>query len=724
MVLKLPENFYKLLDLSKDVDNVTVNNVLMLLEDNTIPFIARYRKNLVDYLNEVDLKVIQDSYNNYENLLKRKNSILKSLKLKELLTSNLENAINDCKNLKELELIYEPYKVKKSRKIEKAFECGIYDEVTKNVVKKVHSKKLSKSFNYNKFINNLSEKSDLSIDETNDLVLEVLKDDIVKNTKVRKDLLNYYTEKCFIVSKVLDISKDTKSRFKNYYNYREEIINLKSHRYFALLKGEKEGVLKIKYEIERNGVIDCISESYFGNLSNCPDFLLTSVKSSFSSRLKSSMENEINNNLKSLSDLSSVKVFERNLENLLLKKPVRDKIILSIDPGFTSGCKWCVLDSFGNLLDYGVINPHKNSLKYSESKDVLLNLYNTYEYNLICLGNGTASKETEFLLIDFLKENVLIDKVNYLIVNESGASVYSGSAEARREFGDLNIEYRSAINLGRRVIDPLSELVKVDVRSLGVGEYQHFVDSGLLIDSLSFVINRVVNNVGIDLNTASVSLLKNVSGLNEKLSLNIVNYRLENGSFDCIIDLLKVKGIGAKVFEQCSGFLRIYDGSERFDMTSIHPENYKYLKVLYKELNLNLDLIGSLVLGSDISNLNLDLKCLNESDYNLFVESLYLSRDNGLIESRVDFSPFNRNIEDLKVFDIVRGEVRSVVSFGAFIEIGLKNDGFLHISDFGVKGFIKDPLDYLNVGEIHNFIIKSIDIENNKVNLKLCSKLS
>ena len=245
-------------------------------------------------------------------------------------------------------------------------EVGIYDEVSRNVVKKIQNKKLSKSFNYNKFVKSLSEKSNLSVDETTDLVKEVVKDDIVKNAEVRKDLLTYYSDKCFIVSKVLDISKDNKGRFKNYYDYREEISKIKSHRYFALLKGEKEGVLKLKYEIERNGVVNCIVESYFGDITNCPDFLLDSIKSSLSSRLKSSMENEINSNLKSTSDLSSVKVFERNLENLLLKKPIRDKMILSIDPGFVSGCKWCILDNLGNLLEYGEIKIFGKNYKKEE----------------------------------------------------------------------------------------------------------------------------------------------------------------------------------------------------------------------------------------------------------------------------------------------------------------------------------------------------------------------
>lgn len=686
-----------------------IKEVINLYEEgNTIPFMARYRKELTGNKDEVVLKEIIDLYESEKALESRKESVKKILKEQDNLTSKLEAELNNALSLKEVETIYSPYKVKKSRKIEKALSIGLDKSLNKELLK---GEILSNDEKLEKYIEKQFNKNTVEFkdkDEVKELVKELVKEDIVKNNEVRKEIKKLYEEKSFIVTKLKDKEKDKDGKYEIYYNYREEVNKIKGHRLLAIEKAEKDGVIKVSYEIDRDGVIETIENKHFNKkIEN--SLIKEALKESYTKRLKVSLESELEGELKEKSDNEAIKIFEKNLERLLMMAPIKNKRILSLDPAYRTGCKLAILDENGNLLGVDVIYPHEPKNLWVESKNKLINLINKYKLDLICVGNGTASRESETLVRELIKESKI--NINYIIVNESGASVYSASEEARREFGNLPVEQRSAISLGRRVLDPLSELVKIDPKSIGVGQYQHLVNEKDLSNSLDFVVERVVNKVGVDLNTASSSLLQYVSGLNKTIAENIVNYREENGGFKERKELLKVPKLGKKTYEQCAGFLRIYDGKNKLDGTGIHPEDYKLVKELMKKYNIDKKDIGN-------GNMSLLENMDNEKEKYLLEELLKEKRDIredfGIIQSEGRM----KDIEDLKEGNKIEGEVRSVVSFGAFVDIGLKNDAFIHISKLSNK-FITNPLEILNVGDIKEFKILEIDKEKNKVSLTL-----
>ena len=690
--------------------------VKLIDEGNTIPFIARYRKEATGNLDDAELRKLFDRLTYLRNLNERIETVLKSIEEQGKLTDELKNQIENVKTLAELEDLYRPYKPKKKTRGSIAKEKGL-EPLAEIILKENTSLNLYEEAK--KYIN--EEKKVLTIDDAingaKDIVCEVISDDPL----IRKFIKELIEKKGSISSK--EIKKDEKDTYKIYADYTESVSSIKPHRYLAINRGENEKCLKVSVVYDEDEVITYIRKRY-NEKKEFFDIYTEIIADSLKRLIKPSVENEIRNDLFDKASEQSFEVFKKNLKSLLMYPPLKNKDILGFDPGFRTGCKYALIDKLGNPNKkvIGVSHITSNSKEeVEEAKKRLLPILKNNHIDYIALGNGTASRESEAILSSLIKENNLPIKI--YIVNESGASVYSASKLGEEEFPDLPVEKRSAISLARRLMDPLSELVKIDPKAIGVGQYQHDLDQKRLGEVLEGVVEDCVNNVGVNLNTASVSLLKYVSGINKTIAQNIYDYREKNGEFKNREELKKVPKLGEKAFEQCAGFLRIVDGEEPLDNTGVHPESYKYAKEIIKETKIDLK-------NDDEDTLKLKLSLFNEDKFPYKKELGLLTLKDIIKELEkpgrdirddvkiVELDNNVKSIEDLKVGMILTGTVRNIADFGAFVDINVHQDGLVHISEIANK-FIRHPSEVLAINDIVKVKVISVDPLTKRIGLSI-----
>lgn len=700
-----------------------VTNVLNLLEEgNTIAFIARYRKELTNSLDEVAIKLIQDEFNYLKSLEERKEEVIRLISEKGLLTDDLKADILKQDKLQRVEDLYRPFKEKKRTKATIAKEKGL-ENLAKYILKLPKSlSELNKEAR--KYINN--EKEVNNEEEAIRFALDIIAENISDNAKYREYVLEN-TKKFGQITSSLKKGgeeKDENSTYKNYYEYGERVSKIASHRILALNRAEKEGIIRVSIDNDKERLCQYILRGITRNRdTEIAKILFECIEDSMKRLIYPSIEREIRSDLTKKAEEDSVVIFSENLKQLLMQSPLKNKKVLGIDPAFRTGCKMAVVDEYGNFIDKMVIYPHKPASieKQEKSKKDLIKFITKHNINLIAIGNGTASRETEKFVVENLKEAGL--KIDYIIVNEAGASVYSASEVAREEFPDFNVEERSAVSIARRIQDPLSELVKIDPKSIGVGQYQHDITPKYLEKELTFVVETAVNKVGVNINTASVSLLSYVSGVNKQIAKNIVAYRQENGKIETIKEISKVPRLGKKTYEQCVGFLRIPDSKNIFDATGIHPESYKAAENLLKELNLTTKEVGTEEFSTKIEEI--DKKNIAEK-IGVGMETLEdIIKDlkQPLRDERENFSkPLLKSdiltLDDLSIGMKLSGTIRNITQFGAFVDIGLKQDAMIHISKIS-KNYIKNPLDVLSVGQIVDVYVIDVEKDRSRVGLAM-----
>ena len=693
-----------------------VEVVLTLLsEGNTIPFIARYRKEATGALDEEEIRKINEVYEYQVNLLKRKEDVIRLIDEKGLLTEELKNEILNASKLVEVEDLYRPYKEKKKTKATEAIKNGL--EPLADIFMKFPDFGTLDSICQNFLTEQVKTVAD-AVQGAKYIIAERISDD----AKYRKAIRDYVYHNGVLISKKKKNAEDEKGVYEMYYDYSEKVSRMKPHRVLAVNRGEKEGVLSVSLDVNQEDITSYLERKIIKNpKSFVVDEIKDAIKDSLKRLIYPSVEREIRADLKEVGEEDAIQNFSHNVEHLLLTPPMKEKVVMGFDPAFRTGCKLAVLDGTGKVLDIAVIYPTEPHNDFEGSKKVLLDLIDCYQVDVIAIGNGTASRESEAFVAACIKEAKR--KVEYIIVSEAGASVYSASPLAISEFPDLTVEKRSAISIGRRLQDALSELVKIDPKSIGVGLYQHDVQQKRLDESLDFVVTKTVNRVGVNINTASSSLLKYVSGLTKKAIDAILAYRDQFGKFLNRDEVKKVKGITPKVYEQAIGFLRIEGGNHPLDRTSIHPDNYKQAESILKELGFSANDIGTDALKN----------ALKDFDYNSYMEKLGIDRYTlediikAFLEPNRDPrddmpKPLLRadilHLEDLHVGEKLQGTVRNVVDFGAFIDVGLHDDGLVHISKIS-KSYIKHPSDILSVGDIVDCYVIGIDLKKQKLSLSL-----
>lgn len=697
-----------------NIKNKQVETVLTLLsEGNTIPFIARYRKEATGALDEEVIRSINEVYLYQVNLLKRKEDVIRLIDEKGLLTEELRNSIMGCTKLVDVEDLYRPYKEKKKTKATEAIANGL-EPFSKTIFSFA-------DIDINKEASKYLTDKVLTIEDAITGAKYIIAEIISDNAEYRKEIRRRTYRDGMVVSKLKKNAKDDNKVYEMYYDFAERVNRIKPHRILAINRGENEGVLNVAIEIDEDSILKYLEEKVIKKDNSCGFLVKEAIEDSYKRLIKPSIEREIRAMLKDDGEDSAIENFSKNVESLLLTPPMKEKVVMGYDPAFRTGCKLAVVDSTGKPLNISVIYPTEPHNKIEESKKIVLDLIDKYNVDIIAIGNGTASRESEKFIADTIKDAKR--KVEYVIVNEAGASVYSASPLAIEEFPDLTVEKRSAISIARRLQDSLAELVKIDPKSIGVGLYQHDVTPKKLDESLDFVVTKAVNQVGVNINTASKSLLTYVSGMNKKAIDAIISQRNKNGKITSREEIKKIKGVSPKVYEQSIGFMRILDGDNPLDRTSIHPESYKDTELLLKSLNLSKEDIGS-------DKLN---EVLKDFDINKYCEELKIDKYT-LTDIVQDLTKPNRDprdnmpqpllrgdilhIEDLKIGTKLQGTVRNVVDFGVFIDIGLHNDGLAHISKLTNK-YIKHPSEVVNVGDIVDCYVTDISIEKEKVSLSL-----
>lgn len=698
-----------------NVKPIQVEAVLKLLEDgNTIPFIARYRKEATGALDEEQIRAINEKYEYQVNLLKRKEDVIRLIDEKGLMTDELKQQIMNASKLVEVEDLYRPYKEKKKTKATDAINNGL-----EPLAKKMMSFPVNGSLDglANPYLTDKVKTVDEAIMGAKYIIAEWISD----NAYFRKWIRNYIYKNGILTTKVKKDAEDENKTYDMYYNYNEKVREIKPHRILAINRAENEKVITVNIDADTTDIINFLNSK---NIKDEKSFVTDSVKDAiidaYKRLIEPSIEREIRSDLTEKAEVVAIDNFGKNLERLLLQPPMKEKRVLGLDPAYRTGCKLAVLDPTGQSLEIAVIYPHEPVKKYDEAKKITLDLIEKYNIDIIAIGNGTASRESEAFAVDVIKDAK--HKVEYLIVNEAGASVYSASKLAIEEFPDLTVEKRSAISIGRRLQDPLSELVKIDPESIGVGLYQHDVSNKKLKESLDFVVSSAVNKVGVNINTASPSLFKYVSGITKKNIDKIIEYRNKKR----ITNRNEVKKLlSDKTYEQSIGFLRINDGDNPLDMTGIHPESYDITLKLLNMLDLSLNDLGTEKL---ISKLDINTKeyadKLQTDTYTLedIIESLKKpNRDPRDEMPKPILKSDILHIEDLKVGMKLQGTVRNVVDFGVFIDIGLKNDGLAHISKLTNK-YIKHPMEVVNVGDIVDCYVDEVNLDKNKVSLSLLER--
>ena len=700
------------------ITKVQIEAVLNLLADGaTIPFIARYRKEKTGSLDEVQIKNIQDRYQYLENLQKRKEEIIENISNQGKLTEELRAEILAANVLQKLEDLYRPYKQKKRTKATIAKENGLEplsEAVFQNQDQAVLEKMAQLSTN----------EAVPTLDDVWNGVHEILAEKIADEAKYREWIRNFTYKNGQYTCQVKDESLDERKVYEIYYEFTQPIKSMVSHRILATNRGEKEGVLKVNLEVDTNKIHEYLAKHIIPKKANelVVEKLTTAYEDAYKRFIQPAIEREIRNELTEKADEQAIEVFGENLRNLLLQSPLKGKVVMGFDPAYRTGCKLAIMDPTGKVLAIDVIYATMGSEKQlKEAAKKFIQLIEDYQVEMVAIGNGTASRESEQFVAEQLKK--INRKVYYIIVNEAGASVYSASEVARAEFPDLQVEQRSAVSIGRRLQDPLAELVKIDPKAVGVGQYQHDVSQKQLAQQLDFVVETVVNQVGVNVNTASSQLLARIAGLNKTTAQNIVNYREENGAFSQRNQLKKVPRLGPKAFEQAIGFLRIPNGKNILDNTPIHPESYQATKDLLDALNINLTMLDTPEAKSQLQNINIkqlsEKLAIGRETLQDIIDSL-LKPGRDLREDMP--APILRSdvlsIEDLKVGMKLQGTVRNVIDFGAFVDIGVKQDGLVHISKLSDR-FVKHPSEVVAVGDIVQVWITSVDTQKGRIGLSM-----
>lgn len=688
--------------------------VLQLLsEGNTIPFIARYRKEATGALDEEQIRSINTVYEYQVNLLKRKEDVIRLIDEKGMLTEELKTSILACQKLVDVEDIYRPYKEKKKTKATEAIANGL-EQLSKIIFSfsDIDIKNEAK-----KYLNDKVKTVDEAIEGAKYIIAEIISD----NAKYRKNIRRMTYKNGVIISKVKKNAEDENKTYEMYYDFTEKVSFIKPHRVLALNRGENEKVLTVSIDINEDEILNYLYKEVIKKDNYAGKLVKEAIEDSYKRLIKPSIEREIRSDLSEVAEDRAIENFSKNLENLLLTPPIKGHVVMGYDPGFRTGCKLAVVDATGKPLNISVIYPTEPNNKIEESKKIVLDLIDKYDVDIIAIGNGTASRESEKFIADTIKDAK--KKVEYIIVSEAGASVYSASELAIKEFPELTVEKRSAISIARRLQDALAELVKIDPKSIGVGLYQHDVTPKKLDESLDFVVTKTVNQVGVNINTASSSLLSYVSGMNKKAIEAILNERDLKGRFNNREEIKNIKGITPKIYEQAIGFIRILDGDNPLDKTSIHPDTYKETEKLLKSINLSSNDIGTSKLEESLKDFDINKYCeeLKIDKYTLTDIVNDLVKPNR--DPRDDMPrPILRDdvlkIEDLKIGDKLQGTVRNVVDFGAFIDIGLHNDGLAHISKLS-REYVKNPSDVVSVGDIVDCYVCDISLEKEKVSLSL-----
>ena len=709
----------KNISIELNVSENQINSTLKMLEEgNTIPFIARYRKEKTGGLTEEQIKVIGDAYDYQVNLLKRKEDVIRLIDEKGLLTDELKSEIMKASKLVEVEDLYRPYKEKKKTKATEAIKNGL-----EPLAKMIMSCPLKGNIfdMAEKFINEKVETKEKAIEGAKYIIAEWISDNASFRKYIRGNMYNYG----ILITKLKKDAKDENKTYEMYYDYSEKVSKIKPHRILAVNRAEKEDVITVKIDVNDEKIIEFLEKKNIkNNDSFCAPYIKEAIEDSYKRLIFPSVQREIRSDLTLKAMDSAIDNFGKNLESLLLTPPMKEKVVLAFDPGFVNGCKIAVVDKTGNYLDSCVIKPFLNNIKEEQLKDCktkILILIKKYNVDIIAIGNGTASRESEKFCADLIKEYNLPCK--YVIVSEAGASIYSASPVAIEEFPDLAVEKRSAVSIGRRLQDPLSELVKVPPEGIGVGLYQHDVAGKKLSESLDFVVSKAVNSVGVNVNTASSSLLKYVSGIKKNNIDKIISYRMEHGKINSRQELKKKKILSDKVYEQAIGFLRITEGDNILDETGIHPESYDIANSLLKDLGLTLNDIGKDKLINKMNDIDIKSYAdkLNTDIYTLEDVVNNLKKPNRDPRDEMP-QPILKSdilsIDDLKLGMKLQGTVRNVIDFGAFIDIGLHNDGLVHISKIS-NDYIKHPSDVLSVGDIVDCYVIDINKDKEKVSLSL-----
>ncbi|MBE6184327.1 Tex family protein [Heyndrickxia ginsengihumi] len=698
-----------------------VQNVINLLEDgNTVPFIARYRKEMTGALDEVQIRDIMERWHYLQNLEQRKEEVLRLIDEQGKLTEELHQKIVHADKLQLVEDLYRPYKQKRRTKATVAKEKGLEPlaqwlltfPMGEDIVSKAQS-----FISEEKEVHTIEE----ALQGAKDIIAEMISDE----PKYRGWIRNETFKIGLITSAVKNEEKDEKKIYEMYYEYEEPVRKIVPHRILALNRGEKEEIIRVSLQLDTERILQYLNNNVIKNEhSTTVSLVKEAVEDGYKRLIQPSIEREIRNELTEKAEDQAIHIFAENLRNLLLQPPLKGKMVLGVDPAYRTGCKLAVVDETGKVLKIGVIYPHPPKAKPEEAKESVINIIKRFHVEVIAIGNGTASQETEQFIAGIIKE--IDEDLSYIIVNEAGASVYSASDLARKEFPDLQVEERSAVSIARRLQDPLAELVKIDPKSVGVGQYQHDVSQKKLNESLKFVVETAVNQVGVDVNTASPSLLQYVSGLSSTVANNIVKYRDENGKFSNRTQLKGIPRLGAKTYEQSIGFLRITDGNEPLDKTPIHPETYPEVKKLLKKLGYTTMDIGSDQLKDALQTVSVSEIAAELNIGELTLKDIFdaLNRPGRDPRDELPKPLLKKDIlklEDLKPGMEMQGTVRNVVDFGAFIDVGVKEDGLVHISKLS-NHYVKHPLDIVAVGDIVTVWVEQVDVQKGRLSLTMLPK--
>ena len=707
------------LSIELNIEKNKIGNTIKLIDEgNTIPFIARYRKEVTGNLSDEVLRKLNDRLIYLRNLEARKDEVIRLIDEQGKLTEELKNSILNASILTEVEDLYRPYKQKKRTRATIAKEKGL-EPLAKLIISQT-VKDGNKDEIVTKYIN--KEKGLETVEECINGALDIIAEDISDNAKYRKKIrgITYRTGKLVTTA----VNKDESTVYDMYYNFSEEIKKIPSHRILAITRGEKEKVLKVKLDLDEESVLKYLERETLKGDSIFKDDLILCIEDSYKRLIKPSIEREIRGELFEEASEKAIEVFGVNAKNLLMQPPIKNVVVMGFDPAYRTGCKIAIIDDTGKLLDYTTIYPTQPQNDIAGATKSMIELIDKYNVNIIALGNGTASRESEKFIAEVIKK--IDKKVYYAIVSEAGASVYSASELATKEYPDINVSIRGAISIARRLQDPLAELVKIDPKSIGVGQYQHDVNQKRLDESLTGVVENVVNNVGVDINTATPSLLSYVSGVNKQVATNIVKYREENGKFNSRKEFLKVPKLGKAAFVQCAGFLKVPESKNILDNTMVHPESYEKAEELISSLGFNIKNLTTKNMGEVISkldNVNIDniSKTLNIGSLtmqDIVTELKKPGRDPRDEMPKIVVKSDVLSIDDITEGMILTGTVRNVVDFGAFVDVGIKNDGLVHISEISDK-YVRNPMEEVAVGDIVKVKVIGIDKAKGKVSLSM-----
>ncbi len=687
-----------------------VSNTVKLLEEGaTIPFISRYRKEATGSLDETEVTAIEKEWKRLLDLVKRREAILKSINDQELLTPELEDKINNCWDMAELEDIYLPYKPKRKTRASAAREKGL-EPLAKIIMeqKEDHIEPVAE-----KYLNDDVPDIEAALSGARDIVAEWINE----NADARNTIRQQFEHDAVISSKVIEKKRDEGTKYSDYFDFNEPLKNCAGHRLLAIRRAEQEGILRVSISIDNDFATDSLEKIFIKNKNESADQVSLSIKDAYKRLLAPSIETEFKNSSKDKADEEAISVFSTNLRQLLLAAPLGPKVTMAIDPGFRTGCKLVCLDQQGNLLFNSTIFPHPPQKKVDEASEKVKGLLEKYKVEAIAIGNGTAGRETERFIKSLVSNS---GTTEVFMVNEAGASIYSASETAREEFPDLDLTFRGAISIGRRLMDPLAELVKIDAKSIGVGQYQHDVNQDNLKEGLDQVVTSVVNQVGVKLNTASRHLLSYVSGIGPKLAKSITDYRRENRSFRSRKELMKVKGLGAKAFEQSAGFLRIPGAVNPLDNSAVHPESYSIVAKMAKDLSHP---VKSLIEAANIRQ-QIDINNYVTGTVGLpTLKDIMQELEKPGLDPRgkaeaFSFSESITGITDLKPGMSLPGVITNLTKFGAFVDIGIKENGLLHISQI-TERFIKDPAEVLKLDQKVIVRVVNIDVERKRIQLSM-----